>query len=107
LGKSGFVEVARHCLAKADYLRKQLTGLPGVSDAQPGVPVFNEFAITLENSTAAKVLRGLETKGIIGGFDLGKFDSKDANKILIAVTEQHTREDLDEFTCSVGEVLSA
>lgn len=107
LGKSGFVEVARQCLAKTDYLRKQLTALPGVSDASPGVPVFNEFAISLEKTSAARALASLEDKGIIGGFDLGKFDPKDANKILLAVTEQHTREDLDQLIQCLSEVLSA
>lgn len=106
LGKSGFIEVARHCLAKADYLRKQLLALPGVRDSSPGVPVFNEFAVTLERKSAAQVLASLETKGIIGGFDLGKFKEADANQLLIAVTEQHTREDLDRYIQSFSEVLA-
>lgn len=107
LGKSGFTEVARQCLAKTDYLRKQLVALPKISDAAPGVPVFNEFAIIVEGFTAEKVLHGLEKKGIVGGFDLGRFNPKDSNKILVAVTEQHTREDLDRLVQVVAEVLGA
>lgn len=107
LGKSGFIEVAKQCLAKTDYLRKRLLSLAGVSDASPEVPVFNEFAIALEDLSAADALKGLEEQGIIGGFDLGKFEAKDANKILIAVTEQHTREDLDSLVQSLSDILSA
>src|SRR5690606_32732218 len=35
LGKSGFVQVAEQCLAKAQYLRQALTGLDGIEDPHP------------------------------------------------------------------------
>ncbi len=107
LGKQGFVEVAHQCLAKTDYLRKKLTALSGVSDAAPGTAIFNEFAVSLSTKSAAEVLARLEKEGIIGGFDLGRFDAKDSDKLLIAVTEQHTREDLDRLVSAFQQALES
>ncbi len=39
----------------------------------------------------------LEAKGIIGGFDLGRIEPKFADRLLIAVTEKHTRAELDQL----------
>ncbi len=107
LGKTGFSEVARQCLAKTDYLRKKLVALPSVSDGAPDLPVFNEFSIQFDGKTSAEVLRSLESEGIVGGFDLGRFDPKDGNKLLIAVTEQHTREDLDRLIEALSGIVAA
>lgn len=97
LGKSGFVEVARQCMAKAHYLREQLLGLDGVSAGFEEAPFFNEFAIRFDPAwgSAADVLQKLEQSQILGGVDLGRFDPSYGDRILLAVTEQHTREDLD------------
>jgi glycine dehydrogenase subunit 1 len=99
LGKSGFVKVAEQCLAKAQYLKKALVSLDKIEEAYPGQTTFNEFAISVAPSkkTAADVLLAFEQAAILGGIDLGRFDEADRDKILIAVTEQHTREDLDRL----------
>ncbi len=93
LGKTGFVEVAHQCLAKAEYLKAELCRIPGVTltfDA----PTFNEFAITVPK-VASVVLDAVRERNIIGGFDLGRWDASLSNSLLIAVTERHTRADLD------------
>src|SRR5690606_8935316 len=46
LGKSGFVEVARQCLAKTHYLLEKVRSLPGCSTPF-SAPVFNEFTLRL------------------------------------------------------------
>ncbi len=99
LGKSGFVEVANQCLAKAEYLKSQLTRIPGVKLSH-GAKTFNEFAITLPRPAAA-VLSSLRSHDIIGGLDLGRWDAKLGNQLLIAVTERHTRAELDAFVAAV------
>ena len=96
LGKTGFVQVAEQCMAKAHYLKKELCALPNLSEGFAPAPFFNEFSIRLpEGQTAERVLSSLEADGIIGGLDLGRLDPKYDDHILIAVTETHTREDLD------------
>ncbi len=106
LGKTGFIETATQCLAKAHYLRKELCALDGLSDPHPEAIVFNEFAVRVESGSAADALRALENHGIMAGVDLGQFDAGDADKILIAVTEQHTREDLDRLISAFKTALS-
>jgi len=98
LGKSGFVQVAEQCLAKAHYLRAELLKLPGFEAGFQGdAPFFNEFAIKVRGKSASEVCRKLEAKGIIGGFDLGRIEPKFADRLLIAVTEKHTRAELDQL----------
>jgi hypothetical protein len=38
--------------------------------------------------------------------DLGQLDETRKDQVLLAVTEQHAREDLDEFLAAVRSVLS-
>jgi glycine dehydrogenase subunit 1 len=103
LGKSGFVEVGKQCLAKAHYLRSELLKLEGLEAAFEETSFFNEFAIKVSGGAGAgaKLLAHLETQGILGGIDLGQFDAKLNDTILVAVTEQHTREDLDRLVQSI------
>jgi glycine dehydrogenase subunit 1 len=97
LGKSGFVEVAKQCLAKAHFLRQALSAIDGIELVHPDAQIFNEFAIRVRNKSAQDFLTALEKKNIVGGLDLSRFEPNAENQILLAVTEQHTREDLDEF----------
>lgn len=99
LGKAGFVEVANQCLSKAEYLKEQLQQVPGV-ELSHGATTFNEFAITLPKP-AAEALTKLRASNIIGGLDLGRWDNARSNQLLIAVTERHTRAELDAFVTAV------
>jgi len=100
LGKRGFVEAAELCLSKASYLADKLTRLPGhrVLSQQP---VFNEFILELPGDAAA-TLDHLATHGILGGVDLGRVSSSRKNQLLIAVTEKHSRADLDRLVAALS-----
>src|SRR3954462_1476270 len=95
LGKPGFIETAQHCLAKAHYLHDQILALPGYTSGFAPSPFFIEFAVRVRGGSAAAVCRKLEQHGLIAGYDLGRVDPKLEGRLLIAVTEQHRREDLD------------
>jgi len=103
LGKSGFIETAQHCLAKARYVHDQILALPGYSSGFSKAPFFNEFAVRVRGGSAAAVCRKLEAQGIIAGFDLGRADSALADRLLVAVTEQHRREDLDRLVAALAD----
>ena len=103
LGKSGFIETARHCLAKAHYLHDQILALPGYAAGFARAPFFNEFAVRVRGGSAAAVCRTLEQHGVIAGFDLGRVEPKFADRLLIAVTEQHRREDLDRLLAALAD----
>lgn len=102
LGKTGFVEVANQCLAKAEYLKDELLRLPGVKLTY-AARTFNEFAVTFSKPAQA-VLASLRAKNIVGGLDLQRWDKSLTNSLLIAVTERHTRADLDAFVQAVKSV---
>ncbi len=109
LGKSGFVQVAEQCLAKAAYLKQQLCAIPGVTAAFAGAPEFNEFALQLAAplGKAKDVLAKLESQGILAGIDLGRFAPEHDDKILLAVTETHSREELDELVAAFQSLSSS
>ena len=104
LGKRGFVLVAQHCLAKAGYLRERILGLPGFARGFAEAPFFNEFALRHERASAAEICTKLEAEGIIAGFDLGRVDAAWKDRLLIAVTELHKKEDLDRLADALGRV---
>ena len=104
LGKAGFVEVGKQCLAKARYLRGQILALPGFSAAFQAAPYFNEFAVRVRGGDAAKLCQKLESQNIIAGYDLGRQDAARKDCLLIAVTEKHRREDLDRLVSALAAV---
>ncbi len=106
LGKSGFVEVARQCMAKATYLRRRILTLEGYAPGFDDAPFFNEFAVKVRGGSAARVCQALEQQGIgiIAGLDLGRVDPAYKDRLLIAVTEKHRREDLDRLVEALGRI---
>jgi glycine dehydrogenase subunit 1 len=60
--------------------------------------------VRVRGGRADSVLAKLEAEGIIGGFDLGRADPAWQDRLLIAVTEQHRREDLDRLVDALGRV---
>jgi glycine dehydrogenase subunit 1 len=104
LGKRGFVEIAEQCLSRAHYLQGRILELPGFSAGFAEAPFFNEFAIRVRGGSAADVCRKLEQDSILAGFDLGRVSAAWADRLLIAVTEKHRREDLDRLVDALAKV---
>ncbi len=95
MGKSGIKEVARQCLAKTNYLAREIEKIPGFV-----VPkekrFFKEFVIQTPVPAGEIIENGIE-KGILAGIDLGNFNPEWKNWLLIAVTEKRTRAELDRY----------
>jgi len=106
LGQSGFREVAEHCFAKARYLRKAILALSGYVDTFTPATYFNEFAVRVRGGNAARLVEHLESKNVVAGFDLGRSTPALADSLLIAVTERHTREDLDRLVQNLASFQS-
>ncbi len=104
LGKTGFIEVGTQCLAKARYLRSEILKLPGYAAGFAPAPFFNEFAVQVRGGDASQICRKLETQGIIAGFDLGREAAAHKDRLLVAVTEKHRREDLDRLVRALAAV---
>lgn len=103
LGKSGFVEAARQCLAKTEYLKAGIAKLQGYALAHDA-PTFNEFAVRVRGGDASVVVRALADARILAGLDLGRVDATRKDQLLVAVTERHTRADLDRFVRALDEL---
>ena len=100
LGRSGFDQAARLCLANAEYLKSQLAALPGVS-LPFSAPTFNEFVVRLERVSAADVVQAGMAENLLAGVDLGTFDPARKSELLVAVTEKHSRADLERLVVLV------
>lgn len=98
LGKHGIRKMAQLNIEKADYMAKSLEkiGLKVINQA----PFFNEFVVELPLSVS-EANQKLLNAGFIGGFDLSK-DDDEGNQMLIAVTEQRTKEEIDQFVSILG-----
>jgi glycine dehydrogenase subunit 1 len=64
---------------------------------------FNEFVVKL-NKPVKEINQALLQKGMIAGYDLGRDYPELANHMLIAVTEQRTKEEIDTFVKEVGDL---
>lgn len=95
-GKNGLRELAVQNHAKADYARQRVDALPGFSAAFPG-PGFNEFVVRAEAGDVARVMAGLEDRKILGGIPLGGDYPELADCFLVCVTEQNSRQEIDEL----------
>jgi glycine dehydrogenase subunit 1 len=96
LGRQGFRRAGELCLSKAEYLKTEIAKIPGF--ALPySAPTFNEFVVERKQGSAAELLKKLEACDILGGIDLTRFDKARDRQFLVAVTERHTKAQLDRF----------
>ena len=100
LGKNGLKEVALQNLRKAACAKEQLAKVKGCVIRFSG-PTFNEFVLQVKKKPA-EVLKGLLRKQIIGGLDLSRFYPELPDCLLVCVTEQNSREEIDALAKAMG-----
>jgi glycine dehydrogenase subunit 1 len=103
LGKQGLRRVGELSTAKAHYAAEQLTKIPGVS-LRFAQPFFKEFVLRLPKAPATVVAR-LAKRRILPGVPLKTYDKTLADCLLVAVTEQRTRDEIDAYAGALAEVL--
>jgi glycine dehydrogenase subunit 1 len=101
LGKKGVREMATANLQKAHYAKTAFknAGFEVVYDGH----LFNEFVVKL-NRPVKEINQKLLQKGIIGGYDLGRDYKELTNHMLIAVTEQRSKDEIDTLVKEVGDL---
>jgi glycine dehydrogenase subunit 1 len=104
LGKRGLRKVGELSVAKAHYAAAQLQKIPGVRLAF-GAPFFKEFTLELPKSPERVVKRLLKGR-ILAGVPLRAFDRRHRNRLLVAVTERRTREEIDLFAAALGRAVA-
>lgn len=100
LGKQGLRELAEQNYAKAAYAREQIAALDGFT-LPFGAPMFNEFVVRCEADTAA-LLESLQEQGFLAGISLGDDYPELKDCLLVCVTEQNTRRDIDGLVAALA-----
>ena len=108
LGPQGLRELGETILANAHYAARRLGRLPDVRVPRFSGPFFQEFVVDFgrTHKRVAQIHRSLLRHRIFGGKDLSQEFPELAGCALYAVTEVHTKADLDHLADTLEEVLA-
>lgn len=99
MGRKGLQEVAMQNLQKAAYAAQAISGLDGYS-LLFSAPRFNEFVVKTPRP-AAEIVESLLAKNIVAGVPLSKYYSDMTHALLVCVTEQNTKAEIDELVAAL------
>jgi glycine dehydrogenase subunit 1 len=99
LGRHGLVELAELLLQRTHYAREALVALDGV-EALHTQPVVREFAVKL-GAPVDKVVARCQEQGVNPGLAL------EDDVLLVAITEQRSRADIDRLANVLGAAVAA
>ena len=105
LGRAGIVELAELMLQRTAYARETLAAIDGITLLHEQ-PVVREFAVELPVPAAAVVAR-CQAAGVNPGYALGADDPEQRSGLLVAITEQRTRDDIDRLAEVLTEAIAA
>ncbi|GHV85982.1 putative glycine dehydrogenase (decarboxylating) subunit 1 [Spirochaetia bacterium] len=109
LGKQGLRHIAELCWHRSHYAAAQIAALPGFSAAGN---FFKEFTVKLPklpagrtqgDATAETVCSALAAKDITAGLPLSRYFPERKNELLVCVTEQNSRADIDYLVNALRE----
>jgi glycine dehydrogenase subunit 1 len=106
LGPRGLREAAAQSLQRSHYALERLLAIPGVERVYPG-PFFREFAIALPVAAEELVERIYASSNILAGVPLGRFWPDRKQQLLVAVTEQRSRDDIEALALAVHKEIGA
>jgi glycine dehydrogenase subunit 1 len=95
MGREGMREVATLCVQKTHWAAEQAAACPGYRLAHPGA-FFREFVLECP-VPAVEVIRAGRAKGLMAGVDLGRFRADWKRHLLVSVTEQRSREEIERW----------
>ncbi len=105
LGRRGIVELAELMLQRTGYAREALAAVDGVRLAHEQ-PVVREFAVALD-APVERVIARCQERGINPGHALTADYPELGEGLLVAITEQRTREHIDRLAAALGEAVAA
>ena len=104
LGRQGIVEIGELMLQRTAYARKALAAVEGV-ELLHEQPVIREFAIQV-NADVHDVIERCAAEGVNPGYPLGADYEEHEDGLLVAITEQRTREDIDRLAEVLGRAVA-
>ncbi len=108
MGPQGMRELGEVMMANTRYAMTRLATLPGVSVPFAKVPHVKEFVldVTRTGRTVAELASALLARDIFLGYDLSREQPALGQAALLAVTEVHTKDDIDRLVAELAEELS-
>jgi glycine dehydrogenase subunit 1 len=104
LGRRGIVEIGELMLQRTAYARKALAELEGVEPLHEQ-PVVREFAVRLD-APVADVIERCAAEGVNPGYPLGADYEEYEDGLLVAITEQRSRADIDRLAEVLGRAVA-
>jgi glycine dehydrogenase subunit 1 len=99
LGRQGLVDLGELLLQRTAYARDALTAIEGVEPLH-SQPVVREFAVTLD-ADVEQVIERCVAEGVNPGYPLGRDYPEYENGLLVALTEQRSRADIDRLAATL------
>ena len=109
LGRQGIVELGELLLQRTAYARDQLAAIDGVT-ALHDQPAIREFAVELDVNGVAGVRRVIDhcaQAGVNPGYALGIDYEEYSCALLVAITEQRSRADIDRLAAALAAAVEA
>jgi glycine dehydrogenase subunit 1 len=104
LGRQGIVEIGELMLQRTAYARKALAAVEGVELIHEQ-PVIREFAVQV-GADVHDVIERCAAEGVNPGYPLGADYEEHEDGLLVAITEQRTREDIDRLAEVLGRAVA-
>jgi len=105
LGRQGLVELGELLLHRTAYARKALAAVDGVVLLHDQ-PVVREFAVRLD-APVDRVIERCAAEGVNPGYPLSADYDEFEHGLLIAITEQRSRADIDRLAEVLGAAVAA
>ena len=105
LGRRGIVELGELLLHRTAYARRALAALDGV-ELLHEQPVVREFAVRL-GAPVDRVIERCAAEGVNPGYPLGADYPEFEDGLLVAITEQRSRADIDRLAEVLGAAVAA
>ena len=91
-------------LQRTAYARERLAAIPGVSLLHEQ-PVVREFAIRV-GGPVDRVIAGCRARGVNPGYPLARDYPEFEDGLLVAITEQRTRADIDRLADALAGAIA-
>jgi glycine dehydrogenase subunit 1 len=105
LGRRGIVELGELLLHRTAYARRRLAALDGV-ELLHEQPVVREFAVRLA-APVDRVIERCAEQGVNPGYPLGADYDELEDGLLVAITEQRSKADIDRLAEILGAAVAA
>jgi glycine dehydrogenase subunit 1 len=105
LGREGIVELGDLLLQRTAYARERLTAIDGIEPLHDQ-PAIREFAVNLD-APVEPVVEYCAARGINPGLPLADHYEEHPDGLLVAITEQRTRAQIDALASLLTEAIAA